>query len=41
MQKRGYITIFRWKFFLSQYQKISEKNPTVFQKNSDIEKFNG
>ena len=33
------ITIFRWKNFVSEYKKISSRNPSVFQKISGIEKF--
>ena len=41
MQKRGGggITTFRSKFFVSQYQKISLGNISVYQKISGIEKF--
>ena len=33
-----YVTIFRRKFFVSQYRNISSRNPSVFQKVSGTEK---
>ena len=31
-------TIFRWKIFVPQCQKIMTKNPSVFQKTSGLDK---
>ena len=41
MQKRAYHDFPLKVFFVSQYQKTSYANPSVFQKNSGIEKFLG
>ena len=39
MDKRGHITTFRSKFFVSEYRKISLGNTSLYRKISGIEKF--
>ena len=36
--KGGCLAVFRWNFFVSQCQKLSWGNPSMFQNNSDVEK---